>query len=564
MARNKKHRMPLIKRLALSAVATAAFAVPTATLAMGTANAATTSPAATTATSAVASAKPPGDVFIFKDDLSETQSGSYDSTSNVNYGGTQIIWAAMNNAQQKLMQNPAFAQAFNDYMSQFDYLKGKPYGVIAQAVNEKVRKDIKLVIDNPNGNAVWTPPAKTIKSRAGDASDIALVDYSALESVGIPDDQLLFAQMVGSQSMNICVGGTTVGGACKENPKYKNIASAYPDYLQYSNNDIQFNVVFLSGTPVGSSAGTLAYTNDVNGNGNYYMLSYAPYKDMNQDIVSNMAQNGPQNALTLNFGNQPWSWDPLFGVTYALNQEGYWQPFNDPDTGEDLAPSNSNGVSNNILPLTYQQAQQEMQGALRAYVKKMDTETAAYKKMQKDEAASKAPHPSNGSKDAVPNAKDAALIALLGLIGIGVVAGAIKSKEFRTGILCVAFGAAALAGVAGTLGGVVGIPVAIARDFSVHHENQCYYGDDCYNVSPSYVDYMYSGGPVDDGTTAPNPAHAPPGLNNFKGWLPLEIPGAVIADIIVLLALAAALGEHRDNAIDKRRGATPPRTKNSL
>lgn len=108
-------------------------------------------------------------------------------------------WETMLQRQQSLMQNPADAAAYRQYLSQFDALRDKSLMDQANAVNTTVNLQIKYTND-PNactqdgcGEDYWKSGVESMQSMKGDCEDYAIQKYFILQYLGVPEDRMVIA-----------------------------------------------------------------------------------------------------------------------------------------------------------------------------------------------------------------------------------------------------------------------------------------------------------------------------------------------------------------------------------
>lgn len=101
----------------------------------------------------------------------------------------QRAWIAR---QDSMMRNPKLAAQFNQWLSQFDRLKGRPLYQQALAVDAAVDALVQPVSDSANFGMTdyFSAPAATVMRKSGDCDDYATLKYETMHYLGAPDTRI--------------------------------------------------------------------------------------------------------------------------------------------------------------------------------------------------------------------------------------------------------------------------------------------------------------------------------------------------------------------------------------
>lgn len=109
-------------------------------------------------------------------------------------------WQSMLSRYEYMTDDTAEAQAYREYLSQFDNLRGRDMRYMVWDVTYRVNKDIHYTHDNtragnPDNRAedYWQSPVETAQLKSGDCEDYAIEKYFILRYLGVPAERMYIA-----------------------------------------------------------------------------------------------------------------------------------------------------------------------------------------------------------------------------------------------------------------------------------------------------------------------------------------------------------------------------------
>jgi predicted transglutaminase-like cysteine proteinase len=102
-------------------------------------------------------------------------------------------WTGMFDRFDRAMANPANRQIMQDWLSNVQDFQGLPLDKMAARVNSYVN-ETKYILDNRNWGQsdYWATPVEFVQ-KGGDCEDFAIAKYTALRSLGVPEERLRVA-----------------------------------------------------------------------------------------------------------------------------------------------------------------------------------------------------------------------------------------------------------------------------------------------------------------------------------------------------------------------------------
>lgn len=101
-------------------------------------------------------------------------------------------WDDMLKRQRNDLRNPAKAQAYARFLTQFDPLKGQSLVQEAEGVNKIVNEETAYRTDQDQYNKpdYWAAPVETVLNQKGDCEDYAILEKAALRYIGVPESRM--------------------------------------------------------------------------------------------------------------------------------------------------------------------------------------------------------------------------------------------------------------------------------------------------------------------------------------------------------------------------------------
>ncbi len=119
-------------------------------------------------------------------------SASQSDPSNNPFGGQ---WNAMLQHESHYMAIAKDAQAYKNYLAQYNNLKGESLDQMAVDVNNTVENQTTYTSDPALYHAAdyWAAPIETSMYNRGDCEDYAILQFYILRHLGVPEDRLFVA-----------------------------------------------------------------------------------------------------------------------------------------------------------------------------------------------------------------------------------------------------------------------------------------------------------------------------------------------------------------------------------
>lgn len=106
-----------------------------------------------------------------------------------------IDWQQMMSRHEAYLADPAAAQAYAAFLTQFDDLKGHPLEQQAQIVTDRINRMVQYANDSDLYKAAdyWADGVQTSQNLSGDCDDYAIMKYFVMRYLGVPADKLFVA-----------------------------------------------------------------------------------------------------------------------------------------------------------------------------------------------------------------------------------------------------------------------------------------------------------------------------------------------------------------------------------
>lgn len=104
-------------------------------------------------------------------------------------------WFDMRERHEIALNNPIYHAELQQYFSQFDHLRGKPFAEMARGVDGIVDRQVRYTSDGETfcSSDFWASPLETARLKKGDCEDYAILKYYALRYLGVPADRMWIA-----------------------------------------------------------------------------------------------------------------------------------------------------------------------------------------------------------------------------------------------------------------------------------------------------------------------------------------------------------------------------------
>ncbi|MBU6475106.1 MAG: hypothetical protein KGQ70_03995 [Alphaproteobacteria bacterium] len=105
-----------------------------------------------------------------------------------------VNWEAMLRRQKAAMQNPQTAKKYAAFLDSFDAYADEPLKRMARDVNARVLGRIAYKFRlHPDPDVYWAAPAQTVLAGAGECKAYAVLQYSIMRHLGVPEGRLAMA-----------------------------------------------------------------------------------------------------------------------------------------------------------------------------------------------------------------------------------------------------------------------------------------------------------------------------------------------------------------------------------